>query len=106
MTKKINLIIKAKGLVETALGLKERKIRRAVAAAIDFAVDQQLNAESAKTKALENIGKYADDPNALRDAINSYCTACDELENWKVREAQAKKLQDVLDEEVEEPVEE
>lgn len=103
--KRINLIIKAKGLVEAALGLKERKIKRAVAAAWDYAIDQQLNAESRKLQALNDMGKYADNPEKLKASINDYCEACDLLENWKVRETQVKALTEALEEEVEVPEE-
>lgn len=102
MAKRIDLIVKAKGLVELAFGLKKNKINRAVGAALDYAVDQQLMAESAKLAALDNMGKFTDDPEALRSAINDYCEACDQLADWKAREEQIKALQAALEEEVEE----
>lgn len=103
MAKRINLIVKGKGIVESLLQIREKKVMRAVESAADYAEEQQLDADAASLKALTRIGECADNSEALKAAINLYCEALDEKEAWEKKAKQIATLKKALNEEVVEP---
>ena len=106
MAKRINLIVKGKGVIESLLKIREKKIMRAVESAADFAEEKQLDAEAAALKALEAMGEAADNSDELTACINNYCEALADKDAWKEKASQIAALKKALNEDVEEPVEE
>lgn len=98
--KRINAIVKGKGIVNEILQIREKKIKRAVESAIDYAQEQQLDADTRALKAITLMGENADNPENLKNYINQYCQAIDDRKDWETKEEQVKLLKKKLDEEV------
>lgn len=99
--KRINLIVKGKGVIDSLLNIREKKILRAVESAADYAEEKQLDAEADALKAIEEMGKVADDSDRLSVCINNYCDALTDKEEWKKKAEQIAALKVALNETVE-----
>lgn len=100
MKKRINLIVKGQKCLTELLGIKEKKIRRAVESALDFTEESAVEAKEKRLALLNELGEQADDKEALMGIINNYCELLDDEENWKKRNNQIKFLKKELEEEI------
>lgn len=98
--KRLSLIVKGEGIVASLLGIRENKIKRAVESAGDYAEEQILDANAAKLKALEALGKGADSSDSCRSAINAYCDACEAIDAWSKKAEYIAQLKADLESEV------
>lgn len=98
---RLDLIVKGKNLVSALLGIKTRKINRAVSSAIDTAEENAISSNENVNKLLSKLGEVYDNPAELTNAINSICEEMDKAELWAKRAEQVKKIAELLKEEVE-----
>lgn len=100
-TKRINVIAKGKQILSELFNIKVRRINRTISSALDVA---QENILSAKDEILTRVNKLgeAETDEQRQSALNSILEAMDEVSQWETRYSQVKKLQEMLDEEVEE----
>lgn len=99
--KRLNLIVKGKGLVSEMLRLKQNKINRAIESAIDKAEEEALDAENKVISLLEKLGNSTDNSASINAVINEICKTMDDAENWRIRKKQVEQLKEMLNEEVE-----
>lgn len=99
--KRLNLIVKGKGLVSEMLRLKQNKINRAIESAIDKAEEEALDAENKVISLLEKLGNSTDSSTSINAVINEICTTMDDAETWRIRKKQVEQLKEMLNEEVE-----
>lgn len=103
--KRLSLLIKGKNLLADLLNVKERRINRAVDAAIDKANEEALLASEKAREILSKISSAADDPGDLNDFINDFCDQVELETSWKAKAKAVQYLKTLLSEEVEEPEE-
>ena len=97
--KRITLIAKkVKNYVNDAL--RERKINRAVEAAIDKAEMKALEAEDRAEQVLDALAKVADDDIAINSKLNDFIEALNEAENWRNTKSKIEVFKQRLNEEV------
>ena len=98
--KRITLIAKkVKNYVNDAL--RERKINRAVEAAIDKAEMNALEAEDRAEQILDALAEVADDDAAINSKLNAFIEALNEAENWRNTKSKIEVFKQRLNEEVE-----
>ena len=98
---RLDLIVKGKDLVSALLGIKTRKINRAVSSAIDTAEENAISSNENVNKLLTKLGDVYDSPAELTGVINAICEEMDKAELWAKRTEQVKKIAELLKEEVE-----
>lgn len=103
--KRISLIAKGKNFFSELIGIKERKIRNAVDAAINKAMEEKILASDAATQALISLGEN-DDPHHYSNCIKTYVDSRAAEEEWSKNLRYAEELKARLEEEVETPKEE
>ena len=97
--KRITLIAKkVKNYVNDAL--RERKINRAVEAAIDKAEMNALEAEDRAEQVLDALAEVADDDAAINSKLNAFIEALNEAENWRNTKSKIEVFKQRLNEEV------
>lgn len=97
--KRITLIAKkVKNYVNDAL--RERKINRAVEAAIDKAEMNALEAEDRAEQVLDALAEVADDDAAINSKLNDFIKALNEAENWRNTKSKIEVFKQRLNEEV------
>lgn len=97
--KRITLIAKkVKNYVNDAL--RERKINRAVEAAIDKAEMNALEAEDRAEQILDALAEVADDDVAINSKLNDFIKALNEAENWRNTKSKIEVFKQRLNEEV------
>ena len=97
--KRITLIAKkVKNYVNDAL--RERKINRAVEAAIDKAEMNALEAEDRAEQILDALAEVADDDTAINSKLNAFIEALNEAENWRNTKSKIEVFKQRLNEEV------
>lgn len=97
--KRITLIAKkVKNYVNDAL--RERKINRAVEAAIDKAEMNALEAEDKAEQILDALAEVADDDAAINSKLNDFIKALNEAENWRNTKSKIEVFKQRLNEEV------
>lgn len=97
--KRITLIAKkVKNYVNDAL--RERKINRAVEAAIDKAEMKALEAEDRAEQILDALAEVADDDAAINSKLNDFIEALNEAENWRNTKSKIEVFKQRLNEEV------
>ena len=97
--KRITLIAKkVKNYVNDAL--RERKINRAVEAAIDKAEMNALDAEDRAEQVLDALAEVADDDAAINSKLNAFIEALNEAENWRNTKSKIEVFKQRLNEEV------
>lgn len=97
--KRITLIAKkVKNYVNDAL--RERKINRAVEAAIDKAEMNALEAEDRAEQILDALAEVADDDAAINSKLNDFIKALNEAENWRNTKSKIEVFKQRLNEEV------
>lgn len=101
MKKRINLIVKGKGLISEMLQIKERKIRRALSSAIDIAEENKIKAQDNILTLANDLGK-AETDKEMTDVVNRIFEEYDKIESYANRVNQVKELMALLEEEVEE----
>lgn len=101
MKKRINLIVKGKGLISEMLQIKERKIRRALSSAIDIAEENKIKAQDNILTLANELGQVETD-DQMTDVINRIFEEYDKIESYTNRANQVKELLALLEEEVEE----
>lgn len=104
-TKRISLIAKGKNILSNMVGIKERKIKRAVDAALDKAKEEAISAEESILQIIEKMGD-SDSSEHLNSCINQYLDKKTDIDNWTKRVTWIEELQTMLEEEVEVPKEE
>lgn len=98
--KRITLIAKkVKNYVNDTL--RERKINRAVEAAIDKAEMNALEAEDRAEQILDALAEVADDDAAINSKLNAFIEALNEAENWRNTKSKIEVFKQRLNEEVE-----
>lgn len=105
MKKRINLIVKGKGLISEMLQIKERKIRRALSSAIDIAEENKIKAQDNILTLANDLGK-AETDKEMTEVINKIFEEYDKIESYNNRTNQVKDLMKILEEEVDDSVEE
>ena len=95
---RLSLIVKGKEVVKELFSFKTRKISTAEENAI-------LADMRAKTL-LSKLGESYDDPKKLTATINEICETMDEAEEWKKKAVQARRIKEMLAEEVDSESEE
>ena len=103
--KRISLIAKGKSVLSDLIGIKERKIRRAVDTAIDKAQEAAITANEAALKCIEDMSQV-DTAEHYNQCINKYFEHRSDVEEWRRRQTWATELKALLDEEIEVPKEE
>lgn len=103
--KRISLIAKGKSVLSDLIGIKERKIRRAVDTAIDKAQEAAITADEASLKCIEDMSQV-DTAEHYNQCINKYFEYRSDVEEWRRRQTWATELKALLDEEIEVPKEE
>lgn len=97
--KRITLIAKkVKNYVNDAL--RERKINRAVEAAIDKAEMNALEAEDRAEQVLDALAEVADDDAAINSKLNDFIKALNEAENWRNTKSKIEVFKQRLNEEI------
>lgn len=97
--KRITLIAKkVKNYVNDAL--RERKINRAVEAAIDKAEMKALEAEDRAEQVLDALAEVANDDTAINSKLNDFIEALNEAENWRNTKSKIEVFKQRLNEEV------
>lgn len=99
--KRINLIVKGKGLISEMLQIKERKIRRTLSSAIDIAEENKIKAQDNILSLTNELGK-AETDEQMTNVINNIFEEYDKIESYTNRVEQVKDLLKLLEEEVEE----
>ena len=97
--KRITLIAKKiQNYVNDAL--RERKINRAVEAAIDKAEMKALESEDRAEQVLDALAEVADDDAAINSKLNDFIEALNEAENWRNTKSKIEVFKQRLNEEV------
>lgn len=99
--KRINLIAKGKQVLSELFNIKVRRINRTLASALDAAEENMVSAEESMVEALNKLGE-AETDEARTYALNNILELMDEADQWKLRKKQIAKIQQMLEEEVEE----
>lgn len=102
MAKRINLIVKGQKCLTELLGIKEKKIRRAVESALDFTEESAVECKEKRQLLLNELGENADNKEALVEIINRYCDLIDQEDEWNRKHKQVLALKKELEEEVKE----
>lgn len=97
--KRISIIAKGKSLISELLKIREGRINRAVASAIDTAEENSINADEKVISLLNKLGEC--EPDEINKVLNEIIEAMDEAESWRTRKLQVQKIQQLLNEEVE-----
>lgn len=98
--KRINLIVKGKGLISEMLRIKQNKIERAIESAIDRAEEESIDAENRVLSLIEKLGESTDSSTKINEVINEICVAMDDATEWQTRKQQVERLKKMLNEEV------
>ena len=98
--KRINLIVKGKGLISEMLRIKQNKIERAIESAIDRAEEESIDAENRVLSLIEKFGESTDSSTKINAVINEICVAMDDATEWQTRKQQVERLKKMLNEEV------
>ena len=99
--KRINLIVKGKGLVNELLGIKERRIRRALSSAQDLAEENVIKCKDDVLAKLNELGEV-EDQDQVNNILNDIFDILDSRECYKTRAEQVKEIMTILEEEVDE----
>ena len=99
--KRINLIVKGKGLVNELLGIKERRIRRALSSAQDLAEENVIKCKDDILAKLNDLGEV-EDQDSVNIILNEIFEIIDNREGYRARAEQVKEIMAMLEEEVEE----
>lgn len=97
--KRISLIAKGKSVISEMFGVKERRIRRALQAANDRAIEEAVILRENLPSLLNKLGD-CDTQEKTNEVINKICDTLETIEAWETKQKYVEKIQAMLDEEV------
>jgi len=99
--KRIEFIANGKGVLKERVGIREKKVTKAVEDAIDFADEQIFELEQKAKEIIDSIKDVADSRDDINKKINEYVDKMQDADGYRDTKKYLEKLQTILTEDVE-----